>query len=49
MVRRRPVPTGAGIGGENAAINSGIGAILALGIFVLRRHVPESPRWLGRS
>ncbi len=24
----------------------GIGAILALGIFVVRRHVPESPRWL---
>jgi MFS family permease len=24
----------------------GLGAILAVGIFVVRRHVPESPRWL---
>ncbi len=24
----------------------GIGAVLAVGIFVVRRHVPESPRWL---
>jgi MFS family permease len=24
----------------------GLGAILALGVFIVRRHVPESPRWL---
>ena len=24
----------------------GLGAILAVGILVVRRHVPESPRWL---
>ena len=24
----------------------GIGAVLAVGIFIVRRHVPESPRWL---
>jgi len=24
----------------------GLGAILAVGIFIVRRHVPESPRWL---
>ena len=24
----------------------GLGAVLAVGIFIVRRHVPESPRWL---
>jgi MFS family permease len=24
----------------------GLGAVLALGVFLVRRHVPESPRWL---
>ena len=24
----------------------GLGAVLALGVLVVRRHVPESPRWL---
>ena len=24
----------------------GLGAILALGVLLVRRHVPESPRWL---
>ena len=61
--------TGAGIGGEYAAINSaideliparvrgravdlgwrlafGLGAVLGLGILLVRRNVPESPRWL---
>jgi MFS family permease len=62
--------TGAGIGGEYAAINSatdeliparlrgrvdliinglfwlGTCAVLGLGILLVRRHVPESPRWL---
>ena len=24
----------------------GLGAVLALGVLLVRRHVPESPRWL---
>jgi MFS family permease len=27
-------------------VSFGIGAVLGLGVLVLRRHVPESPRWL---
>lgn len=35
--------TGSGIGGEYAY---GIGAVLGMGVLLMRRYVPESPRWL---